>query len=78
MTTIVLSFLVTLLLVGMMSIGVLMGRKPITGSCGGMKALGMGTTCDVCGGNPARCDRPGGNSDPGIDATRGQDSRREF
>lgn len=39
-----------------MSVGVLLGRKPISGSCGGMAALGMKTECDVCGGNKSRCD----------------------
>jgi hypothetical protein len=35
---------------------VLLGRKPITGSCGGMSALGMDTVCDICGGDPNKCD----------------------
>ncbi|MBT3146256.1 (Na+)-NQR maturation NqrM [Neptunomonas phycophila] len=39
-----------------MSVGVLMGRKPISGSCGGMAALGMDTACDICGGDKAICD----------------------
>lgn len=40
----------------LMSVGVLLGRKPIKGSCGGMSALGMDTACDICGGNTAKCD----------------------
>ena len=39
-----------------MSVGVLMGRKPIAGSCGGMASLGMDTACDICGGDKAICD----------------------
>jgi len=53
-------FLLTLLVLGLiviiMSVGVLMGRKPIAGSCGGMSALGMETECDVCGGNQEICE----------------------
>ncbi|WP_114416385.1 (Na+)-NQR maturation NqrM [Marinospirillum perlucidum] len=53
-------FLITLVVLGsiilMMSVGVLMGRKPIAGSCGGMSALGMETECDVCGGNKDICE----------------------
>lgn len=53
-------FLLTLLILGLivliMSVGVLMGRKPIAGSCGGMSALGMETECDVCGGNKDVCE----------------------
>ena len=56
MTTFLLTLLIFTLLVVGMAIGVLMGRKPIKGTCGGMSALGMGASCDICGGDPARCD----------------------
>ena len=51
-----LSVLVFVFIVAAMAIGVLMGRKPIQGSCGGMSALGLDTGCDICGGDPALCD----------------------
>ena len=41
METFVLTFVVLLILIAGMAIGVIMGRKPISGSCGGMSALGM-------------------------------------
>lgn len=56
MTELILSFIVLMGIVLIMSVGVLMGRKPIKGSCGGMSALGMGTSCDLCGGDPQKCD----------------------
>ena len=68
-------FLITLLVVALvivaMSVGVLAGRPPIKGSCGGMGALGIDTSCDLCGGDPKRCDdetRDGevGKSSPGM------------
>lgn len=46
-----------LMLVIIMSVGVLMGRKPISGSCGGMSALGMEVACDICGGDKSKCDK---------------------
>ncbi|GAA6152786.1 (Na+)-NQR maturation NqrM [Pseudoteredinibacter isoporae] len=46
------------LLVMMMSIGVLMGRKPISGSCGGVgDALNdPNYVCDICGGDESKCE----------------------
>lgn len=40
-----------------LSISVLAGRKPITGSCGGVgKALGdPNYVCELCGGDEAKC-----------------------
>jgi len=54
--TLLLAFAVMLLIVAGMSIGVIMGRKPIAGSCGGMRALGLDTRCEVCGGVPKACE----------------------
>ena len=45
-----------LLMVALMAVGVVFGRKPIAGSCGGMKALGMEMECEICGGDPQQCD----------------------
>lgn len=51
----VLGFIV---LISIMAIGVLLGRKPITGSCGGVAAaLGDDDyTCEICGDDPNKCD----------------------
>lgn len=51
-----LAFLVMLIVVGGMAVGVMAGRKPIAGSCGGLAALGVDGECEICGGNPAACD----------------------
>lgn len=45
-----------LLIILAMSIGVIMGGKPIAGSCGGMASLGMDTACDICGGDKTICE----------------------
>ncbi|MCJ8314093.1 MAG: (Na+)-NQR maturation NqrM [Saccharospirillaceae bacterium] len=51
-------FLVFFGFVVLMSVGVLMGRKPIAGSCGGVgKALNEPNyNCDICGGDVDKCD----------------------
>ena len=50
------SILVICLVMAAMAVGVMNGRGPIKGSCGGMGALGIDTACDICGGDPKRCD----------------------
>lgn len=56
MTLFLLTFCIFFFLVLAMSVGVLAGRGPIKGSCGGMSALGIDTECDICGGDPNKCD----------------------
>ena len=48
---------VMLLVVTAMSVGVIMGRKPLSGSCGGVgAALGeKDYVCDLCGNDESRC-----------------------
>ena len=55
-STFFLAFILVCVLVALMAVGVLLGRKPIAGSCGGMKALGMEMECEICGGDAAKCE----------------------
>ena len=50
LTTLLLSFVVILLVIVGMSIGVLNGRRAISGSCGGLNGGG----CELCSGT-GRC-----------------------
>ena len=63
MTTLLLAFPLMLILVAAMAVGVMFGRRPISGSCGGLSAAGVSAECDICGGNPARCDAAGDAAD---------------
>ncbi|WP_372748925.1 (Na+)-NQR maturation NqrM [Litorivivens sp.] len=58
MKMLLVTFVVMLFLVTIMAIGVLMGRKPIKGSCGGVgNALGdPDYICDLCGNDPKKCE----------------------
>ena len=56
MAEILITFIVLLTIVGAMSVGVLMGRKPISGSCGGLANAGVGGPCEICGGDMSKCD----------------------
>ena len=56
MATFLVSFLLIALVMAGMAVGVMAGRGPLKGSCGGMGALGIDTACDICGGNPQLCE----------------------
>lgn len=56
--TVLIATLVVMLFVALaLSISVLAGRKPVSGSCGGVgKALGdPDYVCELCGGDEAKC-----------------------
>ena len=56
-TTFIFAFLVMVFILSAMSIGVLLGRSPIKGSCGGMSAKNAQGQCAICGrsDSPADC-----------------------
>lgn len=58
MIEVILAPVIFLVVVAAMAVGVMMGRRPIKGSCGGVgAALGdKDYVCDFCGGDPAKCD----------------------
>lgn len=56
MTILLVTFVFIALMILIMSVGVLFGRKPVQGSCGGLNKIeGMGE-CELCGGDRAKCD----------------------
>lgn len=54
----VVAFLVLSVLVVGMSIGVIMGKKPLKGSCGGVGAAlkEKDYVCELCGGDEKKCE----------------------
>ena len=59
----VISFLGFALIIAAMAVGVIAGRAPIKGSCGGIGALGIDQSCDLCGGDPQRCETESRSAD---------------
>ena len=47
LTTVLITFVVMLSVIAAMAIGVMNGRKPISGSCGGLNGGG----CELCSGS---------------------------
>lgn len=62
MQTLIITFLAMLGFIAIMAVGVLFGRAPIKGSCGGVgKALGeKDYVCELCGNDPNKCDEETG------------------
>ena len=55
--TFILAVVLVMVLIAGMSIGVIFGRKPISGSCGGVgNQVGGGSGCSVCGRSSGSCD----------------------
>lgn len=57
MTELLFTFSSFIILIALMAIGVLLGRKPIAGSCGGLAALSAGKKCSICGAAPPLGDK---------------------
>lgn len=69
----ILAFAVFVLFFIGMAIGLLVKGKPLKGSCGGVAALMGNESCEICGGNPAKCDevqKQKSSVDLSYDATR--------
>lgn len=66
MQTFLIALFAFLVVMSVMAVGVIMGRKPLTGSCGGVgAALGeVDYECELCGGDEAKCEAI--NSDPEL------------
>lgn len=64
MSTLVITFVALVLVIVGMSIGVMMGRQPLKGSCGGVgKALGEEDyVCDLCGNDESKCEEINANN----------------
>ncbi len=60
--TFVMVFLIMLTVVGLMAVGVMMGRKPIAGSCGGIANLGIEKKCSICGDDREKCPEVSGDA----------------
>lgn len=74
----IITFVFLLIIVAGMSVGVIFGRKPLKGSCGGVgAALGEEDyVCDLCGNDPNKCEeeqqKSAAKTDLSYDASKSQ------
>lgn len=53
---IIITFFVFILFFLALGLGLLFQGKPLKGSCGGMSTLMGDKECQICGGNPSKCE----------------------
>ena len=72
MAEIIIGAIIFGVVIAVMAVGVMFGRKPISGSCGGVgKALGQDNyVCDLCGNDPNKCEEQSDSKELGYDASR--------
>lgn len=72
LTVFLVCFAAVMLFILFMAVGVMAGREPLKGSCGGLNKLGLRDgDCPVCGGNPAKCESTGGPAEaPAVPLAR--------
>ncbi len=56
MTVVFVTFIAMMVFILLMSVGVLLGRKPIQGSCGGLSNINGMEKCELCGGSAQKCE----------------------
>jgi hypothetical protein len=79
MLTVFLGFILLSLVIAGMAIGVIMGGRPITGSCGGIgAALGeKNYNCDICGDDPNKCEEQSMNKEAEEGASLSYDATKK-
>ena len=73
METVVLAVVLVLVLFAAMAVGIMFGRPPIKGSCGGMSSAMGDKDCPICGGDKSKCEengRDGPRGDGSVDSER--------
>lgn len=66
MQLVLITLVFLLIIFAAMAVGLMLGRGPIKGSCGGIAALTGERTCDLCGGDRVRCEEI--NGEPNVGA----------
>lgn len=56
MITFFVSLIAIVLMILLMAVGVLMGKEPLKGTCGGLNRIMGDRDCPVCGGDTAKCE----------------------
>lgn len=74
MTLFFVSLIAIVLMILLMAVGVLMGKEPLKGTCGGLNRFTGDKECPVCGGDTTKCESNSPN-DTGLgrDVMKGND-----
>ncbi len=72
MTLFVVSLITIITMMLLMAVGVLMGKEPLKGTCGGLNRIMGDRDCPVCGGDTTKCETtaPKENNELGRDVMK--------
>ncbi len=56
MSTLIITFFAMAIFISIMAVGVIFGREPLKGSCGGLNKVGIDGKCEICGKEPDSCE----------------------
>lgn len=65
-------FAVMLLFFALMGVGLIVARKPIKGTCASLSTIDIGGPCEICGGDPAKCDSNEADTKPRQPVQKGE------
>jgi hypothetical protein len=80
MTLFLIILAVMLLFFALMGIGLIVARKPIRGTCASLSTINIGGPCEICGGDPAKCDAEAGDNtaEGGTGSQTGQGAVQQY
>jgi uncharacterized protein len=67
------SFVAIIVMMLLMAVGVLFGREPLKGTCGGLNRFTGDKECPVCGGDTTKCETLNSDGQPEDKAGLGRD-----
>ena len=76
MITFFVSLIAIVLMILFMAVGVLMGKEPLKGTCGGLNRIMGDRDCPVCGGDTTKCESTTSNNQQSDKAVLGRDAMK--
>ena len=77
MTTFLVCLVAFSMMMLLMAVGVLMGKEPLKGTCGGLNRIMGDRDCPVCGGDTTKCETNNSDNQQSDKAVLGHDAMKD-